>query len=223
MVNAMKEKKKSILSKLSFYQIVWIFVIGCFCGYIFEVVWYFIRHHVWINKQGLLFGPFQPIYGFGAIVLTLFLKPVENSRNVWIFLYGILLGSVYEYVASLFQEYVFGTFTWIYSQWGWSLNGRIYLPYCIAWGALALVWIRLIYPWLSNLLGKIPTKIAKICTWAMAIFMIFNLSLSGIANYRFGARAKGIPASNAFTKWVDQTYNDDYMHKKFTKLRIVQK
>lgn len=220
----MKEKKMNkLFGKISIPNLIWIFIIGSIFGYFFEIVWYFIRHHVWVNKQGLLYGPFQPIYGFGAVILSIFLQPVRNQNNVWVFLYGMLVGSIYEYLASLFQEIAFGTYTWIYSQWGWSLNGRIYLPYCIAWGILALFWIKLFYPMITKWLDKIPRIPNLILVWVLGIFLTYNLAMSSIVTYRYSARANNIPASNAFTKWIDKHYDDEFMQHKFIKLRVIQK
>ena len=55
----------------SFAELVWLFVLGCLLGFVIETSWHFIKNGVLINKQGLLYGPFKPIYGTGFVLLVL--------------------------------------------------------------------------------------------------------------------------------------------------------
>ena len=92
--------------KTSLTEYIWLFIIGCIFGYIIESGWYFIKHGVWINKPGLLYGPFKPIYGLGFVLIVMIMKKFKDKK-IWIkFSLGVIIGSVFEYICSLFQEYV---------------------------------------------------------------------------------------------------------------------
>lgn len=58
-----------------------IFCIYALIGWIYEVSLYLIRDHIFVNR-GVLFGPFLPIYGFGILVLLLFLKKFMKNKHV---------------------------------------------------------------------------------------------------------------------------------------------
>ena len=146
-------------TKESNWMYVWLFVIGAFIGFILETLFYYFKNGIWINKQGLLYGPFKPIYGFGLILIVLVLKNYQDKKLWQKLLVGILIGSSFEYLGSLFQEYVFGTSTWNYSNFNYNISGRIYLPYCLAWGIIAVISIDILYPFIKKTLSKINEKV----------------------------------------------------------------
>lgn len=57
-----------------------IFCVYALIGWIYEVSWYLIVKHTFINR-GVLFGPFLPIYGFGILILLLFLRSYMSKRH----------------------------------------------------------------------------------------------------------------------------------------------
>lgn len=103
-----------------------------------------------MRRIGLVWRPFNLIYGFGAVLLTLCLYRLRRKNDRWIFLGGALLGGGYEYLCSWLQETLLGTVSWDYSEIPFNLNGRVNLLYCFFWGILALVWVKGLYPVCSN-------------------------------------------------------------------------
>ena len=88
--------------KINLTEIIWLFIIGSIFGYILECVWYVIKHGVWLNKQGLLYGPFKPIYGIGLVLIVLLMHNFKDKKLYLKFLIGTLIGGVFEYICSLF-------------------------------------------------------------------------------------------------------------------------
>ena len=127
-------------------DLIWLFIIGSFIGFILETVWYYIKHGVFINKQGLLYGPFKPIYGFGLIIIILTMYKFYNKKLWQKFILGVIIGSTFEYFGSVFQEFVFGTSTWNYGSFKLSIGDRLYLPYCLCWGIIAIFSLDYFYP-----------------------------------------------------------------------------
>ena len=213
------ENKKE---KISFSEIVWLFVIGCLVGFVLETFFHFFKNGVWINKQGLLYGPFKPIYGFGLIFIVLIMNNYRGKKFWQKFLIGIILGSAFEYFGSLFQEYVFGTSTWNYSHFNLNIGGRIYLPYCIAWGAIAVFCVDVLYPWFKKIISKVNINLFRITTGIVAIFMIVNISLTALASIRYSDRANNDTATNVVFKVIDKWYPDEYMQVKFPKMKVIK-
>ena len=133
--------------------------------------------------------------------MTLGLNWLRKKRDAWIFLGGFVIGSVFEYICSWVQEFLFGTVSWQYDEMPFNLNGRINLLYSIFWGVLALLWVKGIYPWMCRLVNRIPNKIGKPLTWVLLVFMILNSAISGLAVARMSARYAGEPATNALNNF----------------------
>ena len=210
-------------TKESNWMYVWLFVIGAFIGFILETLFYYFKNGIWINKQGLLYGPFKPIYGFGLILIVLVLKNYQDKKLWQKLLVGILIGSSFEYFGSLFQEYVFGTSTWNYSNFNYNISGRIYLPYCLAWGIIAVISIDILYPFIKRTLSKINEKVYYTLSIILTIFMIGNITLTALASIRYSARANNKEANNIVFKTIDKLYPDEYMQIKFPKMKIITK
>ena len=156
------------------------------------------------------------IEGIGAVLLTLCLYRLQKARDLWVFFISMIIGGVFEYVCSLVQEYAFGTVSWNYENSRSSIgSGRTNLLYAFFWGLLGLIWIKELYPRVSRLIEKAPKKIAVAVTWVVAIFMIFNITVSIMASARYKERQMGLPASNQLEEYLDSTYDDAFMKKKF--------
>ncbi len=57
-----------------------IFCIYSFIGWIYEVNWFLIVRHKFVNR-GVLFGPILPVYGFGILILLLLLKKFMKQKH----------------------------------------------------------------------------------------------------------------------------------------------
>lgn len=214
LVNRMQNKDKLKISDL-----LWIFMVGGLFGYVMEITWYFIRKNVFLIKNGVLFGPFQPIYAIGVVLMTIAFYKVKDKNWIYIFLIGTFVGGLFEYGASVFQEYALGTYSWNYRKYGkLAINGRIYIPYCFGWGLMAIVWIKVFMERIIKLFRRIPSKINTSILSILTIFMAFNLICTSYVFYRKSARYKEIPPRNIIEKYIDEHYDDDYLDKRFPNL-----
>lgn len=203
---------------LNGYKLLLVCFIGSFFGVIIEMLWCLVSRGYIESRAGLVYGPFNLLYGFGAVVLTVTLYKFRN-RGAWIsFLGGIIVGSVVEYVCSWGQEFVFGTRSWDYSKMPFNINGRICLLYSIFWGILGVLWIKNLYPRMAKLILKIPNRVGKICTWVLLAFFVVNTVMSGIALTRWTQRNAGIPAANTFWQTIDERFPDERMEKVYANM-----
>ncbi|MEG1850039.1 MAG: hypothetical protein RR197_05725, partial [Oscillospiraceae bacterium] len=65
---------RSFASGLNLYKLFWVFFIGCFLGVVLETAWFLLTRFQLVNRTGLIYGPFNLIYGFGAVLMTLSLS-----------------------------------------------------------------------------------------------------------------------------------------------------
>lgn len=202
----MKQKEEAFARGICFKKIFWLFMIGCVFGCVFEMVNHFIHYGDWVSRRGLIYGPLNPVYGLGLVFFVIFLSKIKNPALI--FLGGMLLGGGCEYLCSLVQEKVFGTLSWDYSHQLFNIGGRTSLKYMIVWGVLALVVMKIVYPFLSNLIEKMPVKTGNILTIILIVFMVANIIISVTACLRQSERAKGMEPSNKVEVFLDKHYPD---------------
>ncbi len=156
---------------MNIYKIPIISYIGSFGGVIIEMIWFLLTRGCVESCDGLIYGSFHLLYGAGAIAMTLALYSFRN-RGRWLsFLGGFVVGSIVEYRCSWRQELLIGSKSWDYSHMPFNLNGRICLLYSIYWGVLGVLWVKTIYPFMAELIMKLPQGFGKIATWIL--FCIF--------------------------------------------------
>lgn len=209
--------------KLGIYKIFLIFVIGCIVGVIIEMLWCILTLRTFESRTGLIYGPFNPVYGFGAVIITILLYRLSNKRDLWIFLCSALIGGAFEYICSLFQETVFGTISWDYPTILINLHGRTSILFCMFWGILGVLWIKDLLPLLLKLIDRIPHRAGIAAAWVIAVFLVFDAAISSAAVLRRTARIDGDAADNRVEAFLDKHYNDDYLQHIYPNMIIKSK
>lgn len=212
----------SFAKGLNFYKLFWLFFIASFLGVVIETIWCLLTRGVIESRTGLILGPFNLVYGGGALCMTAGLYRLKNKPNRVILVGGFIIGSIFEYICSYFQEQFFGTISWDYSNLWFNLNGRVNLLYSLFWGLLAIAWIRYLFPKASDLIEKIPNHIGTHLTWILVAFMILNTSASAMALYRQSERHVDLPPSNRIEKFFDNYYPDEVLQKIYPNMVFVE-
>lgn len=205
-----------------FYKLFWIFFVACILGVLLETVFCRIWYGTWMSRTGLIYGWFNPIYGFGAVLMTLCLRPFGRRSNGWLFVGGMLVGGAFEYVCSLLQEKMFGTVSWEYSSNPLNIGGRTSLSLMLAWGVLAILWLRWLLPQLSGQIERIPARVGVPLTWVLVAFMVFNMAMSAMAVGRQSLRREGIPPQSVLEQFFDQTYPDERLQEIYPSMRSAE-
>lgn len=218
-----REKQEAHFAQgMTFYKLFWVFFIGCFAGVVLETIYCLIQRGHYESRVGLIYGPFNLVYGIGALCLSGALYRFRNRGRVFSFVGGFVVGSVVEYACSWFQEVCFGSTSWDYSNMPYNLNGRICLLYSIFWGILGIFWIKDIYPRMAKWILKIPNKVGKPLTWVLLVFMVFNSVMTLFTSLRWTARREGVEPRNAFEAYLDEHYPDERMQKIFANAEFTE-
>lgn len=156
-----------------------LFMSYAFLGWCIEVGCKLVQFRKFINR-GFLIGPYCPIYGWGAIAITILLKRYTYDVLV-LFVMSVLICSILEYFTSYFMEKVFHARWWDYSSKKFNINGRICLETLIPFGLLGLVIMYITNPFLLEIYQSIPTIVMHILSVVLfIIFIIDNIISSNV-------------------------------------------
>ncbi len=220
----MENKTRKIRDKIS--VLFWCFVIFSILGMIIEMLYCYVTTGVIESRQGLVWGPFCPIYGVGAVILIIILER-EKENKLKLFIYGAVLGGIIEYILSYILEAMYGTRFWDYSYTTYNLNGRICFLYSVFWGILAVILIRNIIPIFTKFIEKInQKKWKKIIEIIMFIFLVINAICTVWAISAYKTRAKNIyynkkQEQSTLEKTVEKLFPNEYMLKAFPNIRFI--
>lgn len=215
-------KNKSSPYRITYTKLFWVFFICCFLGVVIEGLYFLFAHHHLELRAGVLYGPFNPVYGFGAVLMTVSLNWLRNKNFALIFVAGTVIGGIFEYLCSILEELFFGTISWDYSDTFCNIGGRTSLLHAAIWGLLGLVWIKWLYKFLCDNIIRFPRKPLNIITIVLSIFITFNMLLSVMACERQSRRREGIPANNKTDQLLDKYYPDEYLDGIFLSTREVK-
>lgn len=208
----MEEKK--IVKELA--VIFWIFIIGSIVGYIAEMIVVLFQKGYFESRQGLVYGPFTPVYGIGGVIYYLVFKLIRTKNRTSVFIISMILGGITEYMVSYIQEKVFGTISWDYSQLWFDINGRTSLLHCTYWGIAGILYMKYVKPLIKKIRIQMSKRFFKVITVILLIFMIFNISISCMSAKRQEERRHNIETKNKIDVFLDKYYPDEYMDKIFT-------
>ena len=169
-----KERKRITINGISIWRILAYFIIYSVAGYIIETLYGIITKGVWESRQSFLYGPFCGIYGLGAVVMILCLHKFPKKYNV-LFIGGFIVGSIVEYVISLFGEMVLGVKWWDYSNMPLNLNGRICVYFSVFWGFLGIYLIASLNPKVDRLIDWVKSKLKTQKALKAFVVTVFTL------------------------------------------------
>ena len=197
------------------YKLMYIFIITSICGYFIEMIWSLVTKGIFINHSAVVIGPFNFAYGICGVVLTLLLYRFKDESYLKIFLLSFIGGSILEYIMSWGMELVLGFTAWDYSDMFLNINGRICLLFSVFWGALGILWIKILYPQIEKILNKINPKAYKIIAISLTIFLVFDIGFTISCVNRARKADMGIPPNNSYERFLDNTFNSKYLKNMF--------
>ena len=168
---------------LSYYFILMNFFIFSICGWIYESTFVYIRSHKPVNR-GFLTGPVLPLYGTGATLVYIILRPVSHRPSL-LFLCGMIVATVLEYITSYMMEKLFHTKWWDYTNEPYNINGRIALIPSLFWGFLSLLLFDTLEPLAIKFINLIPYKTGIVILCILISLFLADLVYTVITTINF--------------------------------------
>ena len=187
MENLILNETSNLINKLHYS--LWYFLIFSILGLVFETVFCFVTTGTIESRKEFLIGPFCPVYGIGATALILALAHFNKNIKV-LFFFGVVIGSIVEYVFDFVFEAMCGIKFWDYTYLPLNLNGRICIMFSLLWGILTVLLIKFIKPIVDKLIHNISYKL-KLDVPIFAFF-ILNLILTVWALSAYAGRNKNL-------------------------------
>ncbi len=165
-----------MINYIDIVKIILYFIVYSFFGWVMESVLKTIVQKKPVNS-GFLYGPFCPIYGFGAIIMFLFLHRFKENI-VLLFIIAFFVLSTWEYLVGWMLEKIFHTKYWDYTKNKFNIKGRVCLLNSLFWGFLGVVFIRYIHPFIVGKIDIIKINDLIFLTLTLSIIMLVDLIIS---------------------------------------------
>lgn len=213
-------EEKVFAKGFCFAKVFIFFVIGCLLGTYYEELLWFFQHHEWSSRDGLIYGPFSPIYGIGILIFVVLLGKKNDQRSLLkTFLYAALIGGVTEYLTGWIADTIFGVQFWDYSHEFLNIQGRTTIPFMVVWGIGGTILMKVIYPFVSKWVEKIPYRIGMPIYLIFLFLLLLDIIITYSAFGRMALRNQGKKPFTIIGKLYDQYYDNEFMYKRFPVMR----
>ncbi len=198
-----------------------LFIIYAVAGWICEVILQLVQKHK-LADRGFLIGPYCPIYGCGAVLITGCLTPF-NEHPIGLFILAMVLCGSLEYATSFIMEKAFNARWWDYSNMRFNINGRICLETLVPFGIAGLLIIYVFNPFLLSILQGIQENTLNIISIVIAIIFAVDVIVSSKIIYNFKRTNKEVSQSKSkdSTEEISEKVREILRNKSFLNRRLI--
>lgn len=208
------------LDRVGLYQLVVIFIVASVGGLVLETLWVRVDMGVWQRRYGLIWGPFSPLYGVGAVLLTAALWKIRKQPLWMVFAASMVLGSLLEQFAGSVMETGFNATSWTYEYYPDAITKYVSLRMSLIWGLLGCVWCRWAMPELLYIIGEPDKPVRTLATVVLVAFLVVDAAMTLYVAARKDARDQGIAPANAIECYIDEHYDDRFLQERFENLEF---
>lgn len=164
------------------------FMLYSIIGWCYEVFLEVVVYKWGFSNRGFLFGPYCPVYGFGALTFIILLKNLKekkieffkiNITPILVFINIILIATTIELITSYILQAINGTWLWDYTSYAFNFQGRIALNPSIRFGIGGMIFMYIFQPIFEKMCDKLGknnvNKISTILFVIMLIDIIFKI------------------------------------------------
>lgn len=135
-------------------------------------------------NNGILFGPWIPIYGLGAVIIVFItdyiFKETKYKRWTKIFLTAIIsvvVLTIMEWIAGNLIEVLTGKIFWDYSRLKFNFGHYIALEISLVWFIFIFIFMYVIRPLIDKFIKKIPNRLVVLVLIAFIIDIVVTCFL----------------------------------------------
>lgn len=160
-------------------------------GWCYEVFLEVVVYRWGFTNRGVLFGPYTPVYGFGALAFILLVYPVIRDRSKKekllfipvVFLLCMAIATAIELATSYILEAATGSWPWqTYADYKLNFQARIALSPSIRFGLGGLLFLYVLQPLFEKLCDALGSK--KVRVMAIMFVIMFAADIIFTAVFR---------------------------------------
>lgn len=149
------------------YVLVNAFFIYSFMGWVMECIVIRREKGFWENR-GFARVPFCIIYGFGAMLGYLLLKPFSHNYFL-LYLVGAVCATAFEYLTARLMLRLFGTFWWDYTNKPFNYKGILCLESTLGWGVIAVFLFAFMHKFVVGVSLAMPRTVGLMMAVVLSI------------------------------------------------------
>ena len=201
-------------------DIILLFFIYSFAGWCMEVILKYRQYHRFINR-GFLTGPVCPIYGCGAVLITVVIGNLTSVESglVMTFSLSFVICGVVEYLTSLILEKIFHARWWDYSQKPMNLHGRVWIGNLLLFGLGGVAIMYILNPAIYRFLYLFTLRTREVAASILVVIIAVDFVISYFVLKLVKVGVEGSEADNTeeISREVRQLLtNRSYFYKRFS-------
>ncbi|MBO8434451.1 MAG: putative ABC transporter permease [Tyzzerella sp.] len=173
--------KEKVINKI--FEMFLFFYIVSVIGWIYEVFLEVVVYRWGFSNRGVLFGPYCPVYGCGALAMIICLgwlmeRKIRlfklNITPLLVFIGIVIVTTTIELISSYIMEFTVGSFMWDYTRFSFNFQGRIALNPSIRFGIGGMVILYVLYPLFKKVINYLGTRKTNIISGSLAFTMVID-------------------------------------------------
>ena len=153
-------------------------------GWIYEVFLEVVVYRWGFSNRGVLFGPYCPVYGVGALIFIFVVYPLIRDKDTKtrlllipaVFVLCALTATALELLTSYLCEMAIGSWPWqTYADYTYNFQARIALSPSIRFGLGGAVFLYILQPVFEKLTDKLSRKQLTIVSFTLAAIFALDL------------------------------------------------
>jgi uncharacterized membrane protein len=175
------------MKKISKYIVY--FMMYAIIGWLYEVFLEVVVYKWGFSNRGVLFGPWLPVYGFGALIFIFLIYPLIKDKKYpkklyyipLVFLGCMLSATLLELITSYICEAIMGSWPWqTYADYKINFQARIALSPSIRFGLGGLFFLYILQPLFETICKKLGDKKVKILSYIIIVVLVLDMIYSFI-------------------------------------------
>lgn len=175
----LKIETKNEIKKLFIY-----FMCYSIFGWIYEVFLEVFVYKWGFSNRGVLFGPYCPVYGFGALAFLFLIYPFIKNKSLkyklillpMVFFGCMAVATIIELITSYICEAIIGYWPWqTYVNYKINFEGRIALSPSIRFGIGGIIFLYIFQPFFEFIFNNVSSKKINIIFYVLLICLVTDL------------------------------------------------
>lgn len=160
------------------------FMIYAVIGWLYEVFLEVVVYRWGFTNRGVLFGPYCPVYGFGALLFIFLVYPMIRKKKLKkkilmipiVFLLCMFWATLLELLTSYLCEFAMGSWPWqTYADYKYNFQARIALSPSIRFGIGGVIFLYILQPVIEKILNKLKLKTLNKVFYIVGFIFILDI------------------------------------------------